>query len=133
MRHHFLLFHLPLESSIFYIKLMLFWVICDAVFLYWISKKVQCILCIAVFLILLDNYKSTCPEVKWYLLQNHSVTHWNSTFLAEKCWGTGRNVKMSWQYICHCIQWEKEKILKLNYLQALLIFLKETKTFFCFL
>lgn len=92
------------------------------IFILNFKKMVQCILCIAVFLILLDNYKSTCPEVERYLLQNHSVTHWNSTFLAEKCWGTGRNVKMSWQYICHCIQWEKEKILKLNDLQTLFMF-----------
>lgn len=99
---------------------MFLWVFCEAIFFYWISKKtIMQFMHNSLFLIILEEHRSTCPEGKTYRFYRKSVLSPEVHSLGRKiCRIRGRNVKMSWQYTCHCIQRETENNYHLNKLET---------------
>lgn len=134
--HQLLLLGLPLGSTIFSISCIFSEL--SVMFHFYIELQQNNAMHFthsSLSLTVLEKYKSTCPEGQRYLFQGNTVLISETHSLGSKiCCRTGRNVKMSWQYICHHLQWDTERRLPLNELQTLLwfffYFFNEQKRFF---
>lgn len=85
------------------------------------QNNAMCFMHSSLSLIVLEEYKSTCPEGKRYLFYRNTLVISKIHSLGRKiCCRRDRNIKMSWRYICHHIQWETEQRLSLIELETLL-------------
>lgn len=117
IKHQLLsLFHLKEFSSIYHVSPTLLW---SYIFLLNFKKTIMQFMHNSLFLIILEEHRSTCPEGKTYRFYRKSVLSPEFHSLGRKiCRIRGRNVKMSWQYTCHCIQRETENNYHLNKLET---------------